>query len=105
VLCNALPTIYGQILRNSHHVIFLDTPHLGLDTKVWLAVYGKLATDQANQQFGLWSQGLTDLGKYFGGISTKLSITSAYSANPIESDDGSITVREHHLVLRQWPRN
>jgi hypothetical protein len=104
VLCNALPAIYGQILRDTHHIVLLDTPHLGLDTQAWLLVCGKLATAHANQQFGLWSQGLTDLGKYFGGVSTNFSITSVCSAHPIESDDGSITVCYLLFVLRQRPR-
>lgn len=94
VLANARTEIYGQILKDTHHVVFLDTPHRGLDTNLWLAVYGEMATPQAQAQFGLWSEGLTDLGKFFGGISTRFAITSAYATSPMQSSSGTMTVSQ-----------
>ena len=92
VLSNAFHTLYGNILKNTHHVFFLDTPHRGLDTKIWVAVYGSMATSQAENQFNLWNEGLTDLGKYFAGIYRNFAITTTYSSNPIPDESGTVTI-------------
>jgi hypothetical protein len=97
--------VYGDIFLDTHHVIFLDTPHHGLDTKLWQAVYGKLASAHAETQFDLWTKGLTDLGKFFGGISRKFAITSVYASLPIQSDAGPVTVRRTAKItplVLQW---
>jgi hypothetical protein len=100
VMCNALPRLYGQILRDTHHILFLDTPHLGLNTSAWLHIYGRSATDHAVRQLNLWSQGLVDTAKYFGGISTEFSITSVCPTQPIECDGDTIFV---HLAISHSP--
>ena len=74
---------YGDILQKTHHVIFLDTPHLGLNVKAFGAVFGAEATLRGCEQVGLWSSALTDLGKSFAEIGSKISITSVYASLPV----------------------
>ncbi|CAN9356773.1 unnamed protein product [Alternaria alternata] len=70
----------------------MDTPHRGLDTNVWKAVYGSCATPEAEEQLDLWHFGLIDLETYFIDICTNLSITSIYASNPVDTAEGSVHV-------------
>lgn len=92
VLASARPSVYGTILTRTNHVIFMDTPHRGLDTNVWKAVYGSCATIEAKKQLDLWHSGLIDLETYFIDICTNLSITSIYASNPVDTAEGPIHV-------------
>jgi hypothetical protein len=92
VLASARPSVYGTILTRTNHVIFMDTPHRGLDTNVWKAVYGSCATPEAEEQLDLWHFGLIDLETYFIDICTNLSITSIYASNPVDTAEGSVHV-------------
>lgn len=92
--CTARRTSFGGIVDQTHHIIFLDTPHLGLDVSKWKAVYGRLATNQAKIQFRLWSTALQDLATTFGDIVSRpgMLITTVESTEPIQTSNGETLV-------------
>lgn len=83
ILSSARRAVYGEILERTKHVMFMDTPHRGLNTDLWHSVYGSTATEEAQRQFHLWNEGLSDIGTYFAGIYSKFAITSVYATEPI----------------------
>jgi hypothetical protein len=99
VYSNERKELFGEILKNTYHVIFLDTPHMGIDTSTWKAVYGSLATPQAQEQFGLWSTVLAKLGRTFIDIGNRLHISSGYASLSSETSKGNFKVSSSHFIL------
>ncbi|KAK3693428.1 hypothetical protein B0T22DRAFT_505214, partial [Podospora appendiculata] len=87
-------TLFGDIVDQTHHIVFLDTPHLGLDVTKWKAIYGQLATREAKAQFELWSTTLQDLSTTFADIVSRpdMHITTVESTEPIKTPDGEMLV-------------
>lgn len=71
---------YGVIYNRTKHVLFLDTPHIGLNWTAWRAISNTkidTAGPKNDCQWKLWSDALSDLTKTFNGISQGINITSA----------------------------
>ncbi|KAK3335249.1 hypothetical protein B0T19DRAFT_452137 [Cercophora scortea] len=87
-------TLFGDIVDQTHHIVFLDTPHLGLDVTKWKAIYGQLATREARTQFELWSTTLQDLSTTFADIVSRpdMHITTVESTEAIKTPDGEMLV-------------
>jgi len=62
--------------------MFLDTPHNGLNTSNWKALYGHVATQNAEQQLSIWSTALIELGRTFTEIGNRVQITSVHARLP-----------------------
>ena len=91
--CNARKDLYGEILESTHHIIFLDTPHSGFDTTKWKSVYGHVATENAREQFDIWSKALTQLSRTFTEIGNTVHITSAHAY--LSSGTGADRIEVH----------
>lgn len=87
-MCHAQQSQYGAILDQTKHVIFLDTPHHGLNEAAWRALSGGELGDSERKNWGLWQTVLSDLSSVFTGIAGRFNITSA-CASLVERDEGT----------------
>ncbi|KAH7082905.1 hypothetical protein BKA63DRAFT_139748 [Paraphoma chrysanthemicola] len=82
--CAARPSQFGDILDKTHHLIFMETPHRGLDIEKWKPAY----TNQgiASAQIRLWSTVLRDLSTLFAEIANRIGmhITTVEASEPVE---------------------
>lgn len=94
VFCQALRyKIESEITVNTIHIMFFDTPHGGFD--------GLDLTEDAKQQFGGWSQSLSELDREFAEIGSKFPITTFYASCPENDKRAKTWVRYFLLVLRK----
>lgn len=86
--------MFGDTLRRTRHLIFLDTPHIGFDTRAWEIISGTPVNAEGEKQFRVWSTVLTDLGKTFAEIGSNISIISCYAG--LATDIGESDERVGH---------
>ncbi|KAI4913190.1 hypothetical protein J4E85_010923 [Alternaria conjuncta] len=67
----------SEILRSTRHVVFLDTPHVGVGLEALKRLNGGHLSDHVTSQFGLWSQKLEEQAKRFANIAENFNISSA----------------------------
>ncbi|CZR51756.1 uncharacterized protein PAC_01633 [Phialocephala subalpina] len=97
---------YGLILRKTKHVIFLDTPHEGLNAGAWRSLSRGTFSEKSIGQWELWSSVLSDLRKVFGEIATGFNITSSCAslrpngfADDVAPGDTGLTFLRHERTL------
>ncbi|KAF8859462.1 hypothetical protein BDZ45DRAFT_356792 [Acephala macrosclerotiorum] len=97
---------YGLILRKTKHVIFLDTPHEGLNADAWRSLSRGTFSEKSKGQWELWSSVLSDLRKVFGEIAPRFNITSSCAslrpnglANDVAPGDTGLTFLRHERTL------
>lgn len=67
----------SKILENTRHVVFLDTPHAGIDMEALRTLNGGHVSDHIERQYGLWSHQLEAQAKCFANIAESFNISSA----------------------------
>ncbi|KAI8955664.1 hypothetical protein F4801DRAFT_528531 [Xylaria longipes] len=101
-------TQFGFILRKTKHVIFLDTPHSGLNEGAWCSISGDVLNEGGKGQWSLWSTVLSDLRRTFAEISVRFNITSACASltdrprgfkDDVAPGDSGLTYLPHELPL------
>lgn len=69
--------MYGSLWRRTKHVIFLDTPHAGIDPVAWESISKGSFNEKNKEQWSLGSKDLEDLSKAFAAIAGTFNITAA----------------------------
>ena len=97
---NARRLLFGNLVRDTRHIVFFDTPHRGCDLSTWRAIYGEAGNEHAHTQFGYWSIILAELSRTFSDIGNQVHITSCYASEPTIRPDGSyVLVQESSVSL------
>lgn len=99
---------HGLVLRRTKHVIFLDTPHAGLNPDAWRAISRGTFGEESIGQWKLWSSVLTDLRKIFSEIASGFNVTSACASlrssntslgDEVTPGDSGLTCLSHERIL------
>lgn len=98
---------YRNLIEETRHVVFMDTPHRGLDGDTWETIFGDSFNDHGYMQLGIWSSVLTELSRSFPSVSEKFAITSTfalYNEDGCEDDgrvvSGSVTSSTRDADIR-----
>jgi hypothetical protein len=75
----------SEIVDNTRQVVFLDTPHMGINIDALQKLNGGYLSDHVALEFGLWSRALEDQAKRFANIAGRFNISST-CASILESD-------------------
>jgi hypothetical protein len=81
--------MYGSILQDTQHVIFIDTPHKGIDRYISNFVTPTSTYDGEYLQFlHPGSTALLDLDRAFASIAMKMKFTSCFASEPEVDTNG-----------------
>ncbi|KAK8249067.1 hypothetical protein IWZ00DRAFT_316077 [Phyllosticta capitalensis] len=96
---------FAAVLQKTKHVIFLDTPHVGINPDAWRSISKGTFSENSTGQWTLWSNVLSDIQKSFGEIAPSFNISSACASlsdrpqDNVTPGDSGLTYQRHERTL------
>ncbi len=91
--------MYGSILQDTQHVVFIDTPHRGIDR--YISNFVNSASTNVGEYLQFLKPGSTallELDRTFASIAMKMKFTSCFASEPEVDANG----QEMVFNLSEW---